>query len=206
MFSLATQGCWGPKFLSSSPAVRSVLELLTCPPSPPATCTGGQGDQRVVKSKPECHGVCRKQPGPEQGPGVGGGLGCTFPHVPSRPRGSWWPRSWKPELGFGSTPSRCEAAPRPQHRPRWLGRPEEGTPLRAALALPTQGGPLKHGTRARFPGDGAVCPATVLKAPTSCGALGDPMCWVRQVSPTLPPLSLAGPAHPGHPHCMHAGL
>lgn len=74
LVSLATQGCWGPKFLSSPPAVRSVLELLTCPPPPPATCTGGQGDQRVVKSKPECHGVCRKQPGPEQGPGGGGDL------------------------------------------------------------------------------------------------------------------------------------
>ena len=164
MVSLATQGCWGPKFLSSPPAVRFVLELLTCPPPPPATCTGGQGDQRVIKSKPECHGVYRKQPGPEQGPGGGT---CTFPHVPSRPCGSWWPRSWKPALGFGSTPSRCEAAPRPQHRPRWPGRPEEGTPLLAALALPTQGRPPKHGARARFPGDGAMRLATVLKAPTS---------------------------------------
>lgn len=77
LVSLATQGCWGPKFLSP-PAVRFVLELLTCPPPPPATCTGGQGDQRVVKSKPECHGVYRKQPGPEQGPGGGGNL-----HLPS---------------------------------------------------------------------------------------------------------------------------
>lgn len=47
------------------------------PSPPPATCTGGQGDQRVVKSKPECCGVCRKQLGPEQGPWRGGA--CTLP-------------------------------------------------------------------------------------------------------------------------------
>lgn len=108
LVSLATQGCWGPKFLSSPPAVRSVpktwLELLTCPPPPPATCTGGQGDQRVVKSKPECHGVCRKQPGPEQGPGGGRGwaapsLMCPHAHVAlgGRDPGS-------PSLGLGPHP------------------------------------------------------------------------------------------------------
>lgn len=122
LVSLATQGCWGPKFFSSPPAVRSVLELLTCPPPPPATCTGGQGDQSVVKSKPECHGVCRKQPGPEQGPGGGG----ADLHLPSRALMPTWflvaesleARAWVWAPGLSTGPAGCGGQGKAPHSVR----------------------------------------------------------------------------------------
>lgn len=74
----------------------------------------------------------------------------------------------------------------------WGGRRKPPPPPVRPWPSPCRAG-LKAWCPARFPGDGAVrLPGSVLKAPVSCGAPGNPMCWVRQASPTCPPPSLRG--------------
>lgn len=198
--SLATQVCWGPRCHSSPLAHASEGLCWSCSralPSP-ASCAGGRGDHRVAKSKPECLGVCRKQLGPEQGPRRG--LPAPFLRLPSCPRGSWCLRSWKPGLGFGvRQPPRLVPG-----STGWGGRRKALPPHWCVPGRPHAGRVLKRGAQLTSLATGlCACLASVLKAPVSCGAPGNPMCWVRQASPSCPPPSLAGPAHPGPPTaCM----
>ena len=181
------------------------------PSPPPATCTGGQGDQRVVKSKPECCGVCRKQLGPEQGPWRGGCLHpssvCPPAHVVLGGRDPGSPGS-----GLGPHPHGVRQPPRLSAGPTgWgsVGRPPPQcvcpwpSPCRAGLeAWRPSSLPWRRGF---VPGRGPEGPCLLwgsgqphvpgeagfphLPTPISCGASSpgpSPLHACRTLTPHLP--------------------
>ena len=161
-----------------------------CPPFPRPPALVAKGIRGSLRANRSVVGSVESNWDQNRAPG-GGCLHpssvCSHAHVALGGRDPGSPGS-----GLGQQPPRLSTGPA-----GWggVGRPPPPPPApgRPCVPGPPHAGRVsKRGAQARFPGDGAVCPAVVLKAPASCGALGNPMCRVRQASPTFPPPSLRG--------------